>query len=87
VGKNFLLPVASVISIYLIVVVLSLVVRVLQLPLEIWSWIFIVVRTLKPLLITVILYKLVDVVSVYFTKLANRTESSMDDQLVPLLRK
>jgi MscS family membrane protein len=76
-----------VISIYLIVVLLSLFIRVLQLPIEIWSWILIVIRTIKPFLITIIFYKLADVVAAYFTKLATKTESTLDDQLVPLLRK
>ncbi len=87
VGENYILPVARVISIYLIVVLLSLFIRVLQLPIEIWSWILIVIRTLKPFLITIIFYKLADVVAAYFTKLATKTESTLDDQLVPLLRK
>jgi MscS family membrane protein len=87
VGENYILPVARVISIYLIVVLLSLFIRVLQLPIEIWSWILIVLRTVKPFLITIIFYKLADVVAAYFTKLATKTESTLDDQLVPLMRK
>ena len=87
VGEDYILPVARVISIYLIVVLLSLFIRVLQLPIEIWAWIVVVFRTLKPLLITIIFYKLADVVAAYFTKLATKTESTLDDQLVPLMRK
>lgn len=87
VGEDYILPVARVISIYLIVVLLSLFIRVLQLPIEIWAWIVIVLRTLKPFLITIIFYKLADVVAAYFTKLATKTESTLDDQLVPLMRK
>ncbi|UZD22162.1 mechanosensitive ion channel family protein [Algoriphagus halophytocola] len=87
VGENYILPVARVISIYLIVVMLSLFLRVLQLPVEIWSWILVVLRTLKPLLITVIFYKVVDIIAAYFTKLAIKSESTLDDQLVPLMRK
>ncbi len=87
VGEDYILPVARVISIYLIVVLLSLFIRVLQLPIEIWSWILVVLRTLKPFLITIIFYKMADVVAAYFAKLATKTESTLDDQLVPLLRK
>jgi len=87
IGKNYILPVAKVTSFYLIILLLSLFLRVLQLPIEIWSWIIIVLNTLKPFLITVIFYKLVDVVAAYFFKLATKTESTLDDQLVPLLRK
>ncbi|MEB2776825.1 mechanosensitive ion channel family protein [Algoriphagus sp. D3-2-R+10] len=87
IGEDYILPVARVISFYLIVVLLSLFIRVLQLPIEIWSWIVIALRTLKPFLITIIFYKLADVVAAYFTKLATKTESTLDDQLVPLMRK
>lgn len=87
VGEDYILPVARVVSLYLIVVLLSLFIRVLQLPIEIWSWIVIMLRTLKPFLITIIFYKLADIVAAYFTKLATKTESTLDDQLVPLMRK
>jgi MscS family membrane protein len=87
VGENYILPVARVISFYLIILLLSLFIRVLQLPIEIWSWVLIMLRTLKPFLITIIFYKLVNVVAAYFLKLATKTESTLDDQLVPLLRK
>jgi MscS family membrane protein len=87
IGENYLLPIAKITSFYLIVVVLSLLMRVLQLPAEIWSWVVMVFNTLKPFLITVIFYKIVDIIAAYFSRLASRTESSLDDQLVPLIRK
>ncbi len=86
-GENYLLPVARVTSFYLLVLLLSIFIRVLQLPAEIWTWVLVIFRTLKPFLITIIFYKLVNVVAAYFGKLATKTESTLDDQLVPLLRK
>ena len=35
----------------------------------------------------VVFYRLVDFLSLYFEKLAGKTESTLDDQLVPLVRK
>ncbi|WP_111670675.1 mechanosensitive ion channel family protein [Algoriphagus litoralis] len=87
VGENYLLPVAKITSFYLIVLLLSFMIRVLQLPVEIYAWIIPVFDTLKPFLITVIFYKIVDVVAAYFGHLASKTESTLDDQLVPLIRK
>ncbi|WP_026953301.1 mechanosensitive ion channel family protein [Algoriphagus mannitolivorans] len=87
IGENYLLPIAKITSFYLIVVVLSLLMRVLQLPAEIWAWIVIIFNTLKPFLITVIFYKIVDIIAAYFQHLATKTESTLDDQLVPLVRK
>jgi MscS family membrane protein len=87
IGKNYLLPIAKVISFYLIVLLLSLLLRILQLPTEIWAWIVLVFRTLKPFLITIVFYKVVDVMAAYFGSLAAKTVSTLDDQLVPLGRK
>lgn len=87
IGENYLLPIARITSFYFIVLLLALFLPVLQLPTEIWAWIIVIINTLKPLLITVIFYKIVDVIAAYFSKLAERTESTLDDQLVPLIRK
>ncbi|MBS4072539.1 MAG: mechanosensitive ion channel family protein [Algoriphagus sp.] len=87
IGKNYLLPIAKITSFYLIVLLLSLLIRVLHLPVEIWAWIVVVFNTLKPFLIMVIFYKIVDVIAAYFASLAAKTASTLDDQLVPLLRK
>ncbi|MBN7813827.1 mechanosensitive ion channel family protein [Algoriphagus pacificus] len=87
IGENYLLPVARITSFYFIVLLLALFLPVLQLPTGIWAWIIVIIKTLKPLLITVIFYKIVDVIAAYFSKMASRTESTLDDQLVPLIRK
>ncbi|WP_194777108.1 mechanosensitive ion channel family protein [Pararhodonellum marinum] len=87
VGEKYLLPVARIVSIYLIVVLLDIFIRVLQLPIQVVSWITMILNAAKPFIITIIFYKLVDLVSMYFAKLAEKTESTLDDQLVPLLRK
>jgi MscS family membrane protein len=87
VGEKYLLPVARITSIYLIVVLSSLFLRLLQLPVEIVASIIKVLNAAKPLIITIVFYKIVDIVSLYFAKLAEKTESTLDDQLVPLLRK
>jgi MscS family membrane protein len=87
VGEKYLLPVARITSIYLIVVLSSLFIRLLQLPIEVVAFALKVLNAAKPFIITIVFYKIVDIVSVYFSKLAEKTESTLDDQLVPLLRK
>lgn len=87
VGEKYLLPVARVTSIYLIVVMSSLFIRLLQLPIEVVAFVLKILNAAKPLIITIVFYKIVDIVAMYFAKLAERTESTLDDQLVPLLRK
>ncbi len=87
VGETYLLPVARVISIYLIVVLSSLFIRLLQLPIEVVAFVLKVLNAAKPFVITIVFYKIVDIVAMYFSKLAEKTESTLDDQLVPLIRK
>lgn len=87
VGKTYLLPVARVTSIYLIVVLSSLFIRLLQLPIEVVAFVLKVLNAAKPFVITIVFYKIVDIVAMYFSKLAEKTESTLDDQLVPLIRK
>jgi MscS family membrane protein len=86
-GEKYLLPVAKVMSIYLIIVFSVLFIRVLQLPAEIVAWLIKILNVAKPLVITIVFYKVADIVAMYFSKLAEKTESNLDDQLVPLLRK
>jgi len=87
VAEKYLLPVARLISIYLIVILLSIFIRVLQLPIEIVSYLVLFLSATKPFIVTIIFYKLVDILSLYLEKMAMRTASTLDDQLVPLVRK
>ena len=86
-AEKYLLPVARVVSIYLIVALLAIFIRVLQLPIFIVSWITLLLNGLKPFLVTIIFYKLVDILSSYLERMADKTASTLDDQLVPLVRK
>jgi len=87
VAEKYLLPVARLVSIYLIVILLAIFIRVLQLPIEIVSYLVIFLNATKPFIVTIIFYKWVDILSLYLEKLAMRTASTLDDQLVPLVRK
>lgn len=85
--KQFIIPVAKPLSIFAILYVYSLFIKVLQLPAEIAHYALLVLDFLKPLFLTIVFYKIVDVACSYFKKLAEKTASTLDDQLVPLLRK
>jgi MscS family membrane protein len=47
----------------------------------------IALKALWPVFLTVVAYRLVDIFGIYMMKVAEKTESTLDDQLVPLLRK
>jgi len=87
VAEKYLLPVARLVSIYFVVILLSIFIRVLQLPIEIVSYLALFLSATKPFIVTIIFYKLVDILSLYMEKMALKTASTLDDQLVPLVRK
>ncbi|MFT7030861.1 MAG: MscS family membrane protein [Marinoscillum sp.] len=86
-ADHFLLPVAKPISIFAVILLLSVLLPVLQLPADASHWIMISLKTLLPLFATIVFYRLVDVLSMYLEHLATKTQSTLDDQLVPLVRK
>jgi len=84
---RFLLPVARPISIFAVILLLRIFIPVLQLPPDAAHWSMLTLKALLPFFGTIVFYRLVDVLAMYLEKLAKRTESTLDDQLVPLLRK
>ena len=59
----------------------------LQLPIKATAFITVTVSALIPLFATIAVYKAIDIVGLYMKKVAESTESTFDDQLVPLIRK
>ncbi|MEQ8474474.1 MAG: mechanosensitive ion channel family protein [Marinoscillum sp.] len=86
-ADHFMLPVARPISLFVVILLLRIFLPVLQLPPDASHWIMLTLRALLPLFATIVFYRLVDILAMYLENLAQRTESTLDDQLVPLLRK
>ncbi len=86
-AHNVVMPIAKPISFLVIFPLLILFVPVLQLPVFLNKYVIVILRAIWPIFAIVFFYRLVDILSLYFTRMAERTESTLDDQLVPLLRK
>jgi MscS family membrane protein len=86
-ATNLVKPVATPISYLIIFPILMVLVPVLQLPVSFSRYLIIALRALWPVFLTVVAYRLVDIFGIYMMKVAEKTESTLDDQLVPLLRK
>ncbi len=86
-ANRFVKPVVKPLSIALIVWLLTLFIPVLQLPITLSKWVILSLNAIFPLFITIVLYRFVNLISFYFEKLAAKTASTLDDQLVPLVRK
>lgn len=87
IAKRYVEPVARPMSILIIFPILILLTPLVQLPIKINSYIIISLRAMWPVFFTLVAYRLVDVLSLYMTRLAEKTESTLDDQLVPMVRK
>ena len=86
-ASNLVHPIAQPISYLIIFPILMVLIPVLQLPVTFSRYLIIVLRALWPVFLTIVAYRLVDIFGLYMMKVADKTESTLDDQLVPLLRK
>lgn len=87
VAMNFLEKVAKPISLVVITLLLMKVVPVLQLNISLNRWIMLLLRIANPIYFVLIFYFLVDMIAAFMARRAAKTEGTLDDQLVPLLRK
>jgi MscS family membrane protein len=86
-AKNFVLPIARPASLLFVFMLLGVLVPLVQLPVVLSKWIFLVIRAALPFFATVVFYRLVDLVGFYLERVSDKTENTLDDQLVPLIRK
>lgn len=86
-AKRFIVPLARPVSIFFVFLILKISVPILQLPIKASQYIILVINGLLPFFAALVFYRGVDILALYFEKLTSKTESSLDDQLVPLFRK
>jgi MscS family membrane protein len=84
---QYVAPVSKPASMLLLVPMLIILIPVLQLPIRINRFVLVTLEVVWPVLATIIVYKFVDLLSIFLEKMAGRTETTLDDQLVPLVRK
>lgn len=85
--RPYLLPVAKPLSLFVVFVFIMVVFPVLQLPVEVARYINYGFRAILPFFATVVFYKLVDVFSLYLESLAGKGDSSLDNHVIPIIRK
>ena len=86
-SHKYLIPIARPTSFFIIVLLLALFVPILQLPPNYSQYVILVLRILLPLIGTIIAFRFINILAQYLDKLASKTASTLDDQLVPLIRK
>lgn len=86
-NQKFIKPIIIPLSLVIVVLLLLLFLPIAQLPSKISSFVLVVLKGALPFFATIMIYKFIDLLANYIEKLALKTESTLDDQLVPLLRK
>ncbi|MCB0495136.1 MAG: mechanosensitive ion channel family protein [Cyclobacteriaceae bacterium] len=87
VATSYIRPVVRPLSLLVVLAIVNMFLPILQLPLEVSHYLGLAISASLPFFGTLAAYKVVDIVALYFEKLALKTESTLDDQLVPLFRK
>lgn len=86
-ATTYIKPVVRPISLLIAFAIVAMFLPVLQLPLKVSHYLSLAFAGLIPLFGTIGTYNMINIVALYFEKLAQKTESTLDDQLVPLFRK
>ncbi|MDD3876142.1 MAG: mechanosensitive ion channel family protein [Bacteroidales bacterium] len=86
-ANSYYLPIARPISILIIFLIFIALLPALQLPVGMYHYINIGIKILMPVFATLVFYKMVDVLCLYLDNLAGKSDTGLDDQLVPLIRK
>jgi len=87
IAGRYIKPVARPFSLLVVAIILTVFLPVLQLPVTSSRYLILVLKASIPVFGTVVFYKIVDLLAAHFERLAAKTESTLDDQLVPLLRR
>src|SRR5690606_4125474 len=87
IAGRYIKPVARPFSLMVVAIIITMLLPALQLPVTISRYLILVLKASIPVFGTIVFYKLVDLLAAHFEKLAAKTESTLDDQLVPLLKR
>lgn len=85
--KGVVRPLSKPASFFLVIYWMRIMVPVLQLPINFAKYLILAFQVAQPIAIVVLLYRMVDFVGEWMEGLADKTDTNLDDQLVPLVRK
>lgn len=80
-------PISNPISFLLVITILSAFLPMLEIPIQFNVWVANIVKALFPITITLIVYRSSDLIADFYSVLASKTETTVDDQLIPLVKK
>ena len=86
-AKKYVNPVVRPIGLLIAFILAETTMPLLQLPIKITAFVAIAVELFIPLFATIAIYNSMDIVGLYMKKVADKTENTFDDQIVPIIRK
>ena len=86
-ADRYELAISRLLSSLMVMFMVNLTLPALQLPVNFSYYFFLVLRVLIPVIVALILFRSLDILGVYMSWVAAKTDTTLDDQLVPLLRK
>lgn len=87
VAEKFVEPVGKPFSLLLMFLLWLILLPILQLPVTVSQHLVTALKAIMPFFGVMVLYALADLLSLYFEKIAARTSTTMDDQLIPIIRR
>lgn len=85
--EKYIDPISNPISFLLVIFSISLFIPYLEIPIGINFWIVDLFKVFVPITLTLIIYRSSDLIADFYSVLASKTETNVDDQLIPLVRK
>lgn len=85
--KPFVKPVSKPLSLFMVFLLVMALYPLLQLPVKVSFYLNYGFKAILPFFATLVFYKLVDFFGLYLERMAKKTETNLDDHIVPIVRK
>lgn len=80
-------PISNQISVLIVLFFVSLLLPVLELPIQLSRWVALLLAAAVPITLTIIAYRTSDLLADFYGAIASKTQNEVDDQLIPLVKK
>lgn len=84
---NYINPISNPISFLIVISIVSFFLPLLEIPIQFNVWVSNIIKVLYPITLTMIIYRSSDLIADFYSLLASKTETTVDDNLIPLVRK
>ncbi len=80
-------PISNQISVLIVLFFVSILLPVLELPIQLSRWVSLLLSAAVPITLTIIAYRTSDLLADFYGAIATKTQNEVDDQLLPLVKK